>query len=145
MPAAGYTAHLYGSGREPGSGAGSCYPGGSRFQSFGTWVGPGRKVLPPGWVRVSKFCYSGGSSSQRNGAANCQIPPGYPGYPGTRVWALTHTFRYWKYTSRSRVNNQWEFLASKAAALDFANVYFTCEQLDVTKLGAHIDEARDMD
>jgi len=48
---------------------------------------------------------------------------------------------YWKHTSRSRVNNQWEFLSSKAAALNFANVYFTCEQLDVTKLGAHIDEA----
>ena len=53
----------------------------------------------------------------------------------------THTFRYWKHTSRSCVNNQWNFLASKAAALNFANVYFTCEQLDVTKLGAHIDEA----
>ena len=53
----------------------------------------------------------------------------------------THAFRYWKHTSRSRVNNQWDFLASKAAALNFANVYFTCEQLDVTKLGAHIDEA----
>ena len=43
------------------------------------------------------------------------------------------------------MNNRWEFLASKAAALDFAKVYFTREQLDVTQLGTHIDEAQDMD
>ena len=76
---------------EPGSGAGFRYPGGSGFQRFSTRVGLGCKVLPPGWVRVSKFCYPGESSLRRNGAANCQLP-GHPGYPGTgsRPWQKLH-------------------------------------------------------
>ena len=38
-------------------------PGGFtfEFQSFGTRVGPGFKVLKPGWVQVPTFCYPGGS------------------------------------------------------------------------------------
>ena len=49
--------------------------------------------------------------------------------------------KYWKHVPRARACNQWEFLASKKSALDFARECFTPEHIDVGKVGDNIDEA----
>ena len=93
MPAATCTDHLYGIDSMVLAGN----PG--RARGFATRVGSGFKVLEPGWVRVAKFCYPGGPRFQSFSTQvdpvrkemvpqiKCQLP-GYPGYPGTWVWAL---------------------------------------------------------
>ena len=49
--------------------------------------------------------------------------------------------QYWKHVPRARTNNQWEFLACKVAALNFASEYFTPEHIDVTTFEGSINEA----